>query len=130
MKAVKLTVSAIAIAASFTTLSVAQQGGGLVVRFKQLDRNGDGKISAEEFPGPLFKQMDKDGDGFVTPAEAREYYRSRTARQSFHFQNAFRCSPASAFRRARASAWDALAARCFRALLPISGKGSTIEGRL
>ena len=56
-------------------------GSGLSERFKQLDKNGDEKISAEEFPGPLFRQMDKDGDGFVTAAEAREYYRSRTARQ-------------------------------------------------
>jgi hypothetical protein len=57
-------------------------GGGLADRFLQLDRYGDGKISAEEFPGSLFKQMDKDSDGFVTVAEAREYYRSRTARQA------------------------------------------------
>ena len=32
-------------------------GSGLAERFKQLDKNGDGKVSAEEFPGPLFKQI-------------------------------------------------------------------------
>jgi len=114
MKAVKLTVSAIAIAAFFTTLLVAQQGGGLAVRFKQLDRNGDGKLSAEEFPGPLFKQMDKDGDGSVTRAAARQYYSSRTARQSFHFQNAFRCSAARFFILASVAAFSFLPARLVR----------------
>jgi catechol 2,3-dioxygenase-like lactoylglutathione lyase family enzyme len=54
--------------------------GGLAERFKQLDRNGDGKISAEEFPGPLFKQMDTDGDGFVTLEEAQTFFAGRRKR--------------------------------------------------
>ncbi|WP_221029063.1 alpha/beta hydrolase fold domain-containing protein [Actomonas aquatica] len=35
------------------------------------DRNHDGKISREEFPGPdrLFGRLDADGDGFLTEAE-------------------------------------------------------------
>ena len=44
-------------------------------RFKQLDRNGDGKLTAEELNRPeLFKEIDKDGDGFVTPEEIRGYF--------------------------------------------------------
>jgi hypothetical protein len=39
-------------------------------RFKQLDKNGDGKITTEEVPmSPFFKQRDKNGDGAITLAE-------------------------------------------------------------
>ena len=39
--------------------------------FKQVDRDGDGKLSPQELPNAeRFKQMDRDGDGFVTLGEA------------------------------------------------------------
>jgi hypothetical protein len=39
-------------------------------RFRLLDKNADGKLSAEEFPYPVvFKQLDKDGDGSLSPKE-------------------------------------------------------------
>jgi len=42
-------------------------------RFKHFDRNGDGKLSQEEFPYPYFyKQHDKDGDGLLSPEEAAQ----------------------------------------------------------
>ena len=45
---------------------------------RNADRDGDGKLSAEEFPRPdVFKEVDRDGDGFATPEEVRAYYRNR-----------------------------------------------------
>jgi Ca2+-binding EF-hand superfamily protein len=43
--------------------------------FRHADRNGDGDVSAREFPGlpALFKKMDADGDGLVSPEEARAF---------------------------------------------------------
>lgn len=42
-------------------------------RFKQLDKNSDGKLNQDEFPYPYFyKQHDKDGDGLLSPEEAAQ----------------------------------------------------------
>ncbi len=42
-------------------------------RFRQLDRNGDGRLTADEFPYPVvFKQLDLDRDGALSPSEAEE----------------------------------------------------------
>jgi arylsulfatase A-like enzyme len=50
-----------------------QTGGGrLERRFRQLDRNGDGKLTIEELPRQgLFQRLDADGDGSVALDEAR-----------------------------------------------------------
>ncbi|MBM4018709.1 MAG: esterase [Planctomycetes bacterium] len=46
----------------------------LLDRFRQLDKNGDGRITADEFGGaPRLKALDADGDGAVTLQEARTY---------------------------------------------------------
>jgi Protein of unknown function (DUF1566)/EF hand len=39
---------------------------------RRLDRNGDGKVSKDEFDGPPehFKHLDRDGDGFISAKEA------------------------------------------------------------
>jgi CubicO group peptidase (beta-lactamase class C family) len=43
-------------------------------RFKQWDKNGDGKLTADEVPSPqLFRLLDKDGDGVVTRDEAEAF---------------------------------------------------------
>jgi len=54
-------------------------------RFKQLDRNGDGKISKDEAPRwRSFTEVDKSGDGNVTLEEARQYFQQRNAGLATH----------------------------------------------
>jgi len=48
------------------------QGGTILEKFRQLDRNGDGRVTAEEMGSPEWhRRLDLDGDGFVTLEEAR-----------------------------------------------------------
>lgn len=44
-------------------------------RFKQMDKDGDGKVTKDEFtgPAPAFGRMDKDGDGSLTMDEMRAF---------------------------------------------------------
>jgi hypothetical protein len=58
-----------------------QPGRGIEQRFRQLDRNGDGKLTANELPGAVFRQMDANGDGVVTLEEARAYTVNRRGQQ-------------------------------------------------
>jgi hypothetical protein len=57
----------------------AARGGGIAERFRQYDKNGDGKLTPDEFPNAqLFKRMDANGDGVVTLEEAKgAFSRSR-----------------------------------------------------
>jgi arylsulfatase A-like enzyme len=61
-----------------TGLKGAQRSGTMEERFRQYDKNSDGKLTSEEFPRvDTFKQMDKNNDGVVTPDEARLFYGTR-----------------------------------------------------
>lgn len=65
----------VSLAASAQTQQSAS-GGGLAERFKQLDRNGDGKLSAEELAAMpslsrLLPVADKDKDGALSREEIR-----------------------------------------------------------
>ncbi len=53
--------------------AVAQDG--VPPQFRRDDKNGDGKVTREEFRGrpELFKRLDKDGDGVITETEVRRH---------------------------------------------------------
>jgi len=51
-----------------------RRGGTIEERFKQLDKNNDGKLTPDEFTLPSFKQVDKNNDGVLTLDEVKAYY--------------------------------------------------------
>ncbi len=55
--------------------------GNLQQRFAAADKNGDGKISREEWPGnpEVFAQADADKDGFVSRDEAVQFFGTQGA---------------------------------------------------
>jgi Ca2+-binding EF-hand superfamily protein len=56
----------------------AAAGGRMQAALKAADKNGDGKLSREEYPQPaVFRDIDKDGDGFATREEIQAYYAGR-----------------------------------------------------
>lgn len=53
--------------------------------FRRLDRDGDGRLSADEVQREaLFRQIDADADGYVTSEEARQYFARRQPPQNAH----------------------------------------------
>jgi hypothetical protein len=47
-------------------------------RFAQVDKNGDGKLTRDEFPAAkIFDSADTDHDGLLTPEELAAYFRKQ-----------------------------------------------------
>lgn len=65
----------VSLAVLFVSLTLSAQespqpaGSGLAERFKQLDKNGDGKLTREEASEAVIKRLDANGDGVVTADE-------------------------------------------------------------
>lgn len=58
------------------------RGGGMLERLKQMDADGDGKITRDEFQGSdrMWDRLDRDGDGSVGIAEIEEMAARRSGR--------------------------------------------------
>lgn len=55
-----------------------RQGGRMFERFKQYDKDGDGRVTQQEFPqSETFKQIDANGDGVITLDELPAYLQRR-----------------------------------------------------
>ncbi|MBI5440037.1 MAG: cellulase family glycosylhydrolase [Deltaproteobacteria bacterium] len=57
----------------------AARGGTAAERFREMDANGDGRVSRSEFRGPAerFRELDADGDGSVSADEVRAFVGGR-----------------------------------------------------
>ena len=60
----------------------APGAGRLEEAFTAADKDGDGRLTAAEYPQPgVFREVDRNGDGTATLEEARAYFRARSRRQ-------------------------------------------------
>lgn len=62
-------------AAAKKAATPGEPGTFIAPRFKQMDKDNDGKVTRDEFtgPAPLFSRIDKDGDGTLTQDELRAF---------------------------------------------------------
>lgn len=67
---------------AFAVLGLSAHGKGNMMKkhFQEMDTNGDGKVSKEEwaaFHETKFSSLDKDGDGFVSAEELKEHKKEK-----------------------------------------------------
>jgi len=64
------------ITATLTALVLVMSWSAVIAQspFQRNDRDGDGRLSAREFPGspPAFRRLDLNGDGYLTPQEIQQ----------------------------------------------------------
>jgi len=79
-------------------------------RLKARDRNGDGRISKDEFGGPaeLFAALDRDGDGAITADDLDWSDNSRYASQLGVAQQLLRRADADGNKKVSRQEWDKL----------------------
>ena len=71
LKALRIAVCIAAVICVLTpTVKAAGSGGKFPVAFAGRDKNGDGRLSADELPPTIIERFDADGDGAIDPAEA------------------------------------------------------------
>lgn len=72
----KLPAASALVSVSLLAASLPGQTGGIAETFRKLDRNGDGRLTADEAGrAAFFRPADADGDGTVTLAEAEAHAR-------------------------------------------------------
>jgi thiol-disulfide isomerase/thioredoxin len=87
-------------------------------RFKQLDKNGNGRITIDELPpSPFFKQRDKNEDGAITLEEAKAFL-AETARSAARQPPSSAGRPPPAVKGARAKSTTAAVRRGPQPLKP------------
>ena len=64
----------VAIVIAFAPSEVTAQGRTPYTPIKLYDKNGDGKISPNEWPKNNFKLVDKNKDGFLTPDDFAKHW--------------------------------------------------------
>jgi acetyl esterase/lipase len=85
----KTTMTIVSLSVVLAAITLAAQesarptSGGLADRFKQYDKNGDGKLTREEFPAArIFDAADADKDGLLTLEELKTYFQKQGATQT------------------------------------------------